>query len=96
MKDALPPLCSPLRFCMLRQKELINIRTCRTLGCASDLEIDPLTGCILSLIVPGTGKLCWFLGREYEYVIPWKCIVRTGADIILVDVDEESVRRKCE
>ncbi len=84
-----------MRFFDLKQKEVINICTCRSLGCVSDLELDCNTGCILSLIVPGPGKLCWFLGREYEYVIPWKCIAQIGADIILVEVNEEEVRRKC-
>lgn len=96
MNDSLPSPPPPMRYCNLRQKEVINICTCRTLGCVSDLEIDPHTGCVLSLILPGEGKLCWFLGREFDYVIPWRCIARIGADIILVEVDEETIRRKCE
>ena len=84
-----------MRFYDLKQKEVINICSCRSLGCISDLDIDCKTGLILALIVPGPGKLCWFLGREYEYVIPWKCIVQIGADIILVEVNEEETRKKC-
>ncbi|MCD7735995.1 MAG: YlmC/YmxH family sporulation protein [Lachnospiraceae bacterium] len=84
-----------MRYGGLRQKEVINACTCRTLGCISDLEIDPKSGRILSLIVPGQGKLCWFLGRDCDYVIPWHCIVQIGADIVLVEVDEDSIRRKC-
>ncbi|MCC8137983.1 MAG: YlmC/YmxH family sporulation protein [Clostridiales bacterium] len=96
MQEPLPPFPSPIRYCILRQKDVINICTCRTLGCVSDLEIDPQTGCIRSLIVPGAGRFCWFLGREFEYVIPWHCIVRIGTDIVLVEVCEEDVRRKCD
>jgi YlmC/YmxH family sporulation protein len=84
-----------MRLSELKQKEVINVQTCRSLGCISDLEIDCKTGCILSLIVPGPGKLCWFLGREFEFCIPWKCIVQIGADIILVDMEEENCRQKC-
>ncbi len=84
-----------MRFYDLKQKEVINICTCRSLGCVSDLDIDCTTGGVLSLIVPGPGKFCWFLGREYEYIIPWRCIVQIGADIILVEVNEEEIRKKC-
>ena len=86
----------PVRLCALRQKEVINICTCRSLGCITDLEIDCRTGCVLAITVPGPGRLCWFLGRDFEYVIPWRCIVQIGSDIILVDVKEEDCRKKCE
>ena len=84
-----------MRFCDLKQKEVINVRTCCSLGCVSDPEIDCKTGCILALIVPGPGRLCWFLGRDFEFFIPWRCIVQIGTDIILVDIDEEEARKKC-
>ncbi len=83
-----------MRLYDLKQKEVINIRTCRSLGCISDLEIDCKTGCILSIVVPGPGRLCWFLGRDFEYCIPWRCIVQIGTDIILVDVCEDEVKKK--
>lgn len=85
----------PVRLSALRQKEVINIRTCRSLGCISDLEIDCCSGCILCLIVPGPGRLCWFLGRDFEFFIPWKCVVQIGTDIILVDIEEEKCKKKC-
>ena len=83
-----------MRFYDLKQKEVINISTCRSLGYTSDFDVDVGTGHIFSLVVPGPGKFWWFLGREYEYVIPWNNVVQIGADIILVDVNEEEVRRK--
>lgn len=85
-----------MRICDLRQKEVINICTCCTLGCPIDVVIDDCTGCVLFLIVPGPGKLCSFLGRDTEYVIPWNCIKQIGCDIILVEIDEEECRKKCE
>ena len=84
-----------MRLCDLKRKEVINICTCRSLGCVSDLEIDCRTGPVLALIVPGPGKLCWFLGRDTEYVIPWECISQIGADIILIKIDEETCRKSC-
>ncbi len=84
-----------MRLFELKQKEVINVQTCRSLGCISDLDIDCKTGCILALIVPGPGKLCFFLGRDFEFFIPWNRIVQIGADIILVDVDEDKCKKKC-
>ena len=63
-----------MRLCELRQKEIINTCTCKSLGCPIDLEFDCATGRIHSLIVPGPGKFCSFFGRENEYIIPWNCI----------------------
>lgn len=85
-----------MRFVELRQKEVINIRTCRSLGCVMDLVIDQCSGCILALVIPGPGRLCGFFGRDTEFLIPWKQVCQIGKDIILVDIDEESCRKKCE
>lgn len=85
-----------MRICELRQKEVINICTCRSIGCIGDVDIDCKTGCILAIIVPGPGKICSFLGRETEYVIPWCCIRQIGEDIVLVEIDEEKFYKKCE
>jgi YlmC/YmxH family sporulation protein len=84
-----------MRLCDIRQKEVINICTCRSLGCVADIDIDECNGCIIAIIIPGPGKICSFLGRDTEYVIPWKCIKQIGDDIILVEIDEEEVLIKC-
>ncbi|MDD3796386.1 MAG: YlmC/YmxH family sporulation protein [Lachnospiraceae bacterium] len=84
-----------MRLCELKQKEVINICSCRSLGCISDMEIDCRTGTIIALIVPGPGRLCWSLGRDTEFVIPWECIVQIGDDIILVRIKEEDCRKSC-
>lgn len=83
-----------MRLCELKQKEIINTCTCRSLGCPIDLEFDCKTGCITALIVPGPGKFCSFFGRESEYIIPWKCICQIGDDIILVEIQEEKCLHK--
>ena len=69
-----------MRVCDLRQKEVINICTCKSLGCPLDVEFDPKTGCLTAIIVPVPGKLCGLFGPASEYVIPWQCIKQIGED----------------
>ena len=83
-----------MRLCELRQKEIINTCTCKSLGCPVDLEFDCTTGRINALIVPGPGKFCCFFGHDNEYVIPWNCIRQIGDDIILVEIQEEKCFHK--
>ena len=71
-----------MRICELKQKEVINTCTCRSLGCPT------------ALIVPGPGKLCCLFGHDSEYLIPWECICRIGDDIILVEIEEEKCLHK--
>lgn len=83
-----------MRVCELKQKEIINVCTCRSLGCPIDVEFDCKTSCLTALIVPGPDKFCSFFGKLNEFVIPWECICQIGADIILVKIDEDKCFRK--
>ena len=85
-----------MRLLELRQKEVINIRTCKSLGCVLDLLIDEKNGCITALILPGPGRLFGCLGRESEYIIAWCHVCQIGKDIILVDICEEECLKKCQ
>ena len=78
-----------MRVCELKQKEVINTCTCKSLGCPIDV-VNRLT----ALIVPGPGHFCSFWGRESEYIIPWECIRQIGEDIILVEIQEEKCLHK--
>ena len=78
-----------MRLCELKQKEVINTCTCKSLGCPVDLEFNYKTGKIESLILPGPGRFCCFWGRESECIIPWNCICQIGDDIILVEIQED-------
>ena len=69
----------------LKNKQVINEEDCRILGCVIDIDFNPSNGCINSIIIPGPGKLCGFLGREFVYVIPFKCIKSIGRVKIYVD-----------
>lgn len=77
-----------MRFCELKQKEVINVCSCKSLGFPVDVDIDIKNGHILSLIVPGAGRLCSFW-NDKEYFIPWSCVRQVGDDIILVEIAEE-------
>ena len=79
----------------LKGKTVINDTDCCILGFVVDIDFDPSSGCILALIVPGPARLCGLLGRDYEYVIPFKCIRTIGPDIILVSICPDKVKQKC-
>ena len=81
-------------FSELRCKEIIDIHTGFRLGYACDLELDDRAGCIAALVTPGRPRLFGLLGREEDYILPWKDIVRIGSDIILVEVKGEFLRRR--
>lgn len=83
-----------MRLCELRQKEVINVCSCSSLGCVIDVEIDEKKGCITALIVPGPGRFSSFWGRDHEFIIPWRCICQIGDEIILVEINEENCHRK--
>ena len=83
-----------MRICDLREKQVINSRDCKVLGCTSDVDFDLKTGCIRAIIVPGPGRFWGFLGCDCEYVIPYDCISNIGPDVILVNVCEEKIITK--
>ena len=84
-----------MRLCELQEKEVINkVCDCKCLGNVIDIEFNEQTGCIKALIIPGPCKLFGMFGHEFEICIPWKCIIRIGSDIILVEIKEEDCRRK--
>ncbi|MBO5372082.1 MAG: YlmC/YmxH family sporulation protein [Lachnospiraceae bacterium] len=83
-----------MRLCDLQKKEVINICDGKCLGNVIDIDLDENTGCICALIIPGPCKIFGMFGHEFEYCIPWKCIVRIGSDIILVEIQENNVKNK--
>ena len=73
-------------FSDLRTKEVIHER----LGFVSDVEIDTVTGRIVSISVPGAYKALGLLGREPDRRIPWENIKKIGDDLVIV----ENIRHK--
>ena len=53
-----------MRVCQLRQKEVINICTCKSLGVPFDLEFDEKTGCVTALLFRFRGKSVDFSDRS--------------------------------
>lgn len=84
-----------MRFCELKQKEVINCRDGARLGFVNDLVFEPCNGKIIKIIVPGPGRFCGCIGRVSEYIIGYNQIVKIGEDIIIVDVNCEEVLEKC-
>lgn len=84
-----------MRLCELRDKEVVNTKDCKIIGFVADISFDPCTGCVIALIVPGPAKICGFLGREIEYIIPFKSVKCIGPDVVLVDVCIENIISKC-
>jgi len=80
-------------FSELRYKEVIDVHTGQRLGYVCDAELDQTEGQLISLITPGRSKFFGIFGREDDYILPWKCIVKIGSDIILVETSPDQPRR---
>ncbi|WMT42445.1 YlmC/YmxH family sporulation protein [Paenibacillus sp. D2_2] len=69
-------------------KEVINVVDGKRLGHISDLEIDLRQGIIEAIVIPVNTKFMGIFGGGSDLVIPWKNIVKIGADVVLVKMDE--------
>lgn len=72
------------RIIDLSYKEVIDLESGQRLGYVRDAEIDPGTGKVLALIIPGRLKWLGLLGREEEIRIPWGQVQQIGEDILFV------------
>lgn len=84
-----------MRFCELREIEVINLCNCKRLGCVADIIFDLCKGCIEAIVVPCPGKFSGIFGFDSEYVIPFECIKKVGPDIIMVEINEEKFLKSC-
>lgn len=80
-----------MKFCELKEKDVINRCDCKRLGRVCDLIFDECKGCITAIVVPGPCRFLGILGSDQQYIIPWKRICQIGPDIILVEVCAEDV-----
>ncbi|MBB5354964.1 YlmC/YmxH family sporulation protein [Anoxybacillus mongoliensis] len=71
----------------LQQKDVVNVANGKRLGNIGDIDINLTTGQIEAIIIIGTGKVLGLFGRTDEIIIPWRDIVKVGADVILVRLD---------
>lgn len=65
-------------------KDVINIADGKKLGNVTDIDINLKTGRIEAIIIEGSGRFFYFLGRDNEIIISWKNILKIGEDVILV------------
>ena len=68
----------------LCEKEVVQLEQGVCLGRADDLEFDPATAQLQSLILLGRPRLLGLLGRDESLTIPWREIETIGTDAILV------------
>ncbi|AST07622.1 MULTISPECIES: YlmC/YmxH family sporulation protein [Anoxybacillus] len=71
----------------LQQKDVVNVANGKRLGNIGDIDINLTTGQIEAIIIIGAGKVLGLFGRTDEIIIPWRDIVKVGADVILVRLD---------
>ncbi len=74
-----------MTFRELCSKEIVQLQNGACLGRADDLELDPATAQIQSLLLFGQPHFFGLLGRDETLTIPWKEIERIGVDAILVN-----------
>jgi len=78
-------------------KEIIDLENGERMGTIghSDLEIDPQTGEITSIILPGA-SFFGFGKRKDDVVIPWQSIVKIGPEMVIIElknVKNQALRR---
>ena len=81
-----------VRFWDLGNREVINCKDGKKLGCVGDVEIDlgkPAASPVSSSRWGVNTAAVW--GRKGEYRIPYGCVVKIGVDIILVDIEGEEM-----
>ena len=82
-----------MRLSELRQKEVINCRDGKCIGHIWDIDFDVCTGKICSVIIPGPFRICGICGKEFDIVVPFKCIKCIGVDVVIVDIDIKECKK---
>ncbi len=77
-----------MRLSELKIKEVIGVNSGNRFGYVGDVELEPESGRVLGLIIPGRLRLFGLLGRERPVVIPWHTIRRFGEDTVLIDLEQ--------
>lgn len=78
-----------MTFCDLKNKEVINCKDCKRIGCVVDVEFDSCTGQICGFVILSPIRFWSCFSRNIHYYIRFCDVVRIGPDILLVDVDLE-------
>lgn len=78
----------------LRDKEVINVKDGARVGFIGDVEIDTRSAALTAVVVYGRLRLFGLLGREADFVIPWRDIALIGDDTVLVNYDPPEKEKK--
>lgn len=73
-----------MTFRELCAKEVVQLRDGVCLGRADDLELDPESAEVKSILLLGRPRWFGLMGRDDTLVIPWEQIDTIGRDAILV------------
>ena len=73
-----------MTFRELCAKEVVQVQEGVCLGRVDDLELDPQTAQVRSLLLLGRPRLFGLLGRDETLTIPWEEIEKIGVDALLV------------
>ncbi len=74
-----------LTFTALRCKDIVNSTDGKRLGKAVDIVFDTSSGRVKGIVAPFSKK-SW-CGKGQDIFIPFKCILKFGEDIVLVDLN---------
>ena len=74
-----------MRLCELKEKDVINICTCKKIGYVVDIEFDKKS-CHATALIVSQGIRLFHLFCNDELVIPWCNIQQIGPDVILVEL----------
>ncbi|HHV34992.1 MAG TPA: YlmC/YmxH family sporulation protein [Syntrophomonadaceae bacterium] len=79
-----------MRLSDLVGKEIINIFDGMRLGTIgdSDMVIDPESGEVVSIVLPGRSNFLGLWIDRQEIEIPWSSVKKVGSEVIIVDLDE--------
>ena len=70
-------------------KDVVNVSDGKKLGNIGDFDINVTTGKIQAIIINSQGKMLGFFGKDEEFVIPWRNIVKIGEDVILIRMNQQ-------
>ncbi len=81
-------------FSGIRNKEVVDLRSGLKIGFVDDIELDTVSGKIVSLVVYGKPRAFGLMGRDEDIVIKCSDIELIGEDIILVNFEQKSISTK--
>ena len=73
-----------MKLSELSIKDIVNDYDGTKIGKITDLEIDVLTGKVISVYIQGGSKVYQLFSKN-TIMIPWNIIIKIGSDVIIVD-----------